>query len=482
MGIRLRGRSKTKMEKPNILLLTTDQHNAEILGCAGNTIVQTPNIDALAKRGIFFTQAFTPFPLCTPARTSIFTGLEPRHHGVKHNINMNYSPGPYALAPEYIAFPELLRKTGYRTYFIGKLHTRHEEGKNFGLHITKLIEGKCHFVDSPKKQDLYRQYLIRRGYPKDIWKIWENPEYVKNGYVTSPLPEEDYIDTFIANLAIKQLEEIETPFFMWVSFCTPHNPWDPPTPYDKMYDPEKIPFPHRVIGELETKPRRWADQIARTISALPATSIDPSLPGGVENAYKRFPEDKTRRMLAAYYGEITHVDRQIGRLLDALRKEGFLKNTLIIFTSDHGEYLGNNWAFYKGSGLYDSLIRVPLILSWPEKLPGGRKVSSLVSLVDLAPTILDACGVHTEIRMDGDSLLPLIMGETDSWRKELLIESGASKAILTEKWKFIKWKDHTVELYDRIEDPHDHYNLAFDSSTRSTRELLCKRLEAIYTR
>ncbi|RJS92468.1 hypothetical protein CW705_02735 [Candidatus Bathyarchaeota archaeon] len=180
MGIRLRGRSKTKMEKPNILLLTTDQHNAEILGCAGNTIVQTPNIDALAKRGIFFTQAFTPFPLCTPARTSIFTGLEPRHHGVKHNINMNYSPGPYALAPEYIAFPELLRKTGYRTYFIGKLHTRHEEGKNFGLHITKLIEGKCHFVDSPKKQDLYRQYLIRRGYPRDIWKIWENPEYVKN--------------------------------------------------------------------------------------------------------------------------------------------------------------------------------------------------------------------------------------------------------------------------------------------------------------
>jgi len=249
-----------------------------------------------------------------------------------------------------------------------------------------------------------------------------------------------------------------------------------------MYDPKEIPMPHRVIGELERKPKRWVDQIARTISALPATSIDPSLPGGIENAYKRFPEDKTRRMLAAYYGEITHVDRQIGRLLDVMRREGFLKDTLTIFTSDHGEYLGNNWAFYKGAGLYDSLIRVPLILSWPENLPSGRTISDLVSLVDLAPTILDACELNPQLRMDGRSLLPLIRGETDSWRKELLIESGYSRALLTEKWKFVHWKDGTEELYDRINDPHDLDNLAFDPSTEPIRKMLSKHLEAIYAR
>jgi len=471
------------MEKPNVLLLTTDQHNAEMLGCAGNPVVQTPNIDALAKRGVFFAQAFTPFPLCTPARTSIFTGLEPRHHNVRHNINMNYSPGPPALAPKYVAFPEFLEKAGYRTYFLGKLHTRHEGGKNFGLQVMRLIEGKCHFVDSPEKLDLYRQYLIKRGYPKDIWKVWENnPKYAENGYVTSPLPEEDYIDTFIANLAIEQFEEIKEPFFMWVSFCTPHNPWDPPSPYDKMYDPKKIPMPHRVIGELERKPKRWVDQIARTISALPATSIDPSLPGGVKNAYKRFPEDKTCQMLAAYYGEITHVDRQIGRLLDVMRRGGFLKDTLIIFTSDHGEYLGNNWAFYKGAGLYDSLIHVPLIVSWPENLPSGRTINSFVSLVDLAPTILDACGIRPQMRMDGRSLLPLIRGETDSWREKILVESNSSRAILTEKWKFIHWKDCTEELYDRVNDPHDLNNLAFAPSTDPIRKSLRKHLEVTYAK
>ena len=142
--------------------------------------------------------------------------------------------------------------------------------------------------------------------------------YAENGFVTSPLPEKDYIDTFVADIALEHLDAVTEPFFSWVSFCTPHNPWDPPKPFDTMFDPADIPMPHRAEGELETKPPQWVDHVARTIASLPYRSMDPDLPGGADNAYARFPEDKTRRMLAAYYGQIAHLDKQVGRLLDAL--------------------------------------------------------------------------------------------------------------------------------------------------------------------
>ena len=419
------------MGRLNILLISSDQHNAEILGCMGNPVVKTPNIDKLAAEGVVFTQAFTPLPLCTPARTSILTGLYAKNHRVKHNVNMDYKPGPPGLSPDITAFPELLSSEGYETALVGKLHARHEGGKNFGLQTIRRVEGKCHFVESPDILDEYRKYLVEKGYPPDIWKVWENdPRYAEQGFVTSPLPEEDYIDTFICNLALEHIERTREPFFLWVSFCTPHNPWDPPRPFDGMYDPSEIPMPHRKRGELEKKPRRWVDLVAKTIPPLPSTSVDPSLPGGVENAYRRFPEGKTRRMLAAYYGQVSHLDKQVGRLLEALKAKGIYDRTLVIFLSDHGDYCGNNWAFYKYSGLYDSLIRVPFIVRWPG-LREGAKVDEMVSLIDVAPTILEAAGLKPPSWMDGRSLRPLLSGEPTRWREELFVEGGETAAIIT---------------------------------------------------
>ena len=238
------------MARPNILLITTDQHNADHLGCAGNPVVRTPHIDALAREGAFCSQAFTPLPICTPARTSLFTGLYVKSHGVYHNVNMHYQPGKPALPSERVAFPEVLADAGYDTSLLGKLHARHEGGKCFGLGTTRLVEGKCHFVSSPDEEDEYRKYLREKGYPADIWKVWDNdPTYAVNGHATSPLPEEDYVDTFIANMAVEHLGQVPQPFFSWVSLCTPHNPWDPPEPYASMYDPADIPMPHRKVGE-----------------------------------------------------------------------------------------------------------------------------------------------------------------------------------------------------------------------------------------
>lgn len=244
-----------------------------------------------------------------------------------------------------------------------------------------------------------------------------------------------------------------------------------------MYDPSEIPMPHRAAGELESKPPQWVDQVARTIPALPSTSIDPSLPGGVESAYGRFPEEKTRRMLAAYYGQVSHVDTQVGRLIDALERRGVYDNTLIIFLSDHGDYCGNNWAFYKYAGLYDSLIRVPLVVRWPHQRPQGRSIRDLVSLIDIAPTILDAAEVEAPGPMDGRSLKPMLCGERVDWRDEVFVESGATTAVVTEEWKLVRWRDGTEEVYNRREDPHDLENLAGRASVQQIQAGLGERIE-----
>ncbi len=467
------------MSRPNILLITSDQHNAEILGCAGNPVVRTPNIDALAAEGLTFAQAFTSYPLCTPARTTIFTGRYPSRHGVCHNVNMGDKPSPPGLAPAHVAFPELLAAAGYHTALLGKLHARHEGGRNFGLQTVRLVEGKGHFVGSPDGEDDYRRYLSACGYREDIWRTWKLPDYPRHGCVTSPLPEKDYIDTFVADLALEHLAHVPEPFFCWASFCNPHTPLDPPRPYDTMYDPSAIPPPHRRQGELETKPRRWVDQVARTIPALPLGSTDPSLPGGAENAYRRFPEDATRRMLAAYYGEVTHLDTQVGRLVEALRRRGICDNTVIIFTSDHGDYCGNNWAFYKHAGLYDSLIRVPLIIRWPGATAPPGRVDALVSLVDIAPSILDAADVPVPVPggLDGRSL-PWLAGPMLGWRAALGVENGATNAVLTREWKLVRWRDGTEELYDRLNDPHDLCNVAGQPALQRIQSRLRRRLVA----
>jgi len=277
-------------------------------------------------------------------------------------------------------------------------------------------------------------------------------------------------------MATDYFQHVNGPFFSWVSFCTPHNPWDPPEPFASMYDPAEIPMPHRKPGELETKPPRWVDQVARTIPALPWTSNDRSLPGGVANAYARFPEERTRRMLAAYYGEISHLDAQVGRLLDALDARGLAENTLVIYLSDHGDYCGNHWAFYKYAGLYDALIRVPLVVRWPGK-PAGQRRDELVSLIDLAPTLLDAAGIEPPSDLDGRSLRPLLDGRDPDWRREAFVETGATSAVVTPEWKLVRWRDGTEELYDRQADPHDLDNRAGDPALAETQAALRARIE-----
>lgn len=451
------------MPPPNILLITTDQHNAEIIGCAGNEVVRTPNIDRLADEGVVFDSAFTPHPICTPARTSIFTGQYAGHHGVPYNINIRPDTPPppehRGLSSRATAFPQVLAASGYTTSFFGKLHAKHRGKANFGLQHVKLAEGKGQFIEHGAPPDDYRQYLAAKGYRDDAWRTWELPGYAKNGHVTCPLPEEDYIDTWTATAALEHLRQVEPPFFSWVSFSGPHTPWDPPEPYATMYQPADIPMPARRDGELQEKHPEWVSRLAKTIPAIPWTSNDPDAAGGIRVAYGRFSDHQVRGMLAAYYGQVSLIDAQVGRLLALLDERGLRDDTLIVFTADHGDYLGNNWAFFKYGAPYDSLARVPMVISWPGEAAAGARRPELVSLIDIAPTLMDAAGTLMADAPDGGSLIPLLEDEQIEWREELLVETGGVKGLITPEWRYIRWEDGFEELYDRTRDPHDRRNL-----------------------
>jgi arylsulfatase A-like enzyme len=437
--------------------------------------VQTPNIDSLASGGQRFSSAYTPHAVCTPARTSLLTGQYGSRHKVLYNINLDEKhpdpPSWAGLSADQKAFPERLLTQGYNTSLFGKLHTVQQGGKSFGLEHLKLAEGKAQFVPYRSGMDDYRRYLKEKGYEDGDWRAWEKEEYRSGGFVTSSLKAEDYIDSWIATEALRYLETVDCPFFCWISFCGPHTPWDPPRPYDSLYSPNQIPMPHRRKGELEEKNPEWVDLVARTIPATPPTSHDPTRAGGLANAYRRLADDQIRRMLAAYFAQLSLIDEQVGRILNFLEEQELLDDTLVVFTADHGDYLGNNWAFYKYGAQYRSLSRIPLIVSWPRGfhdrgLAPGSMHEELVSLLDLSPTFLEVSGSDSPDSIDGRSLLPLLRGDSPpKWRKELILEPGTDPrvfALLTEQWHYLHWSNGFEELYDRETDPGQLFNRAAD--------------------
>jgi len=456
--------------RPNILLITADQHNTDVLGCYGNPVVRTPHIDSLAEAGVRFDLAFTPFAVCTPARTSIMTGQWAHHHGMTYNVNMGREVPP--LSGDALVITALLKEAGYSTALIGKRHMEMEGAPNMYFDYQLLVEGKGQFTPH-HEPDAYRRYLYQKGYD-DEWKTWETVQYQRDFWVTSPFPEEDYIDTFIGRQAVAYLRgELREPFFLWLSFCSPHNTWDPPVPYDTLYDPATIPLPRRKLGELEGKPavqEKWARSVfpigpGNTPELGPA-GLSPSSPGwGVftapDDPYTRISDERLRGMLAAYYATVTLVDKQIGIVLDTLEALGIRDNTLIIYASDHGDYLGNNWLFYKQGGfLYDSLVRVPLVCSWPDQVPEGVVSESLVSLIDLTATFARLADIPRPETFDGRDLFEGAMQGDRGFREAIFSERGNSAMIRTHEWKLVRYTNtEEAELYNLVEDPGEHENL-----------------------
>ena len=382
----------------NILFITADQLRHDALGFRGVFPVRTPNLDALAAGGTVFENAYCPSPLCVPSRASIMTGKYPCDTGVYYNDQAWDDALP--------TVPGELSRNGYFSVSVGKMHFRPTR-KHFGF------DKRCADNDGD-----YPLYLQRLGIPKDVAQTPE--EWKCFAFATRPttVPMEHYLPVYTTDRAIHELDLIarrrecgpggNEPFFMWYSFLLPHTPCIPPEPYFSMYSPDDILPPARAEAEAATfdpAVQRWRD------------------------GWQFLDDEWTAKVRAQYMGCVTLVDEQIGRVIAHLKQLGLFESTLIVFTSDHGDYLGDHFLQQKGF-FHDCSSKVPLILYGPD-IPGGRRVVENASLVDIMPTLLDYCGL-TMRRADDVTGTDVVLDDDASDGASLLRALDPDRVIVSE--------------------------------------------------
>ncbi|MGI6544131.1 MAG: sulfatase [Limnochordia bacterium] len=427
-------------KRPNILFIMDDQHRFDYLGCSGAEFVRTPNLDRLAARGVRFTHCFTNAPICVPARIGLATGMQPfRLSALDNNAGL-----PVDTPTMYKHF----RDNGYRVGGIGKFDLRKYDPYNgrygdrpvaysWGFTHPCECEGKMHAGSSPKPIGPYTYYLQEKGLLQQFHADYQQRRSV--GWSTaeaaraSILPPEDFEDCYIGRKAASWLEAVpdDFPWFLFVSFVGPHDPYDPPEPYAARYENTPVP----AAGGLgEGKPRHIA-QRRRTCT----------------------PEEVTF-MRRRYCAAIEVIDDQIGLLLAALEKRQMVDNTIIVFTSDHGEMLGDQGLFQKNVP-YEAALRVPLIFAGPG-IAGDRSVDALIELIDLNPTLCELAGLPPQPHMDALSFAPLLHGESTIHRPHVISALRHFRCIRTERYKLIENYNDITELYDLPADPWEQHNIA----------------------
>jgi len=449
-------------KRPNILLITTDQQRGACLGCAGHPAVETPFLDQLAEKGAHFPRAYTSVPSCTPARAGIITGMDQWNHG---RLVMR---GADAL--EYPAtLPGVLADAGYHTQGVGKMHHAPQR-RLYGFHNMVLDESGRR---DPGFYSDYHQYFDRHkegeyGY-RDHGIEW-------NSWMARPshLPEHLHPTYWTASEGIEYIEERDPtkPFFMWLSFARPHSPYDAPQAYWDMYV-DHPDIPQAAIGD-------WAAEFGHRVDDVNAPRT-------------RRSDREIHRARAGYYGNITFIDHQIGRLLYEFGKrdpEG-LRNTFILFTSDHGDMMGDHHHWRK-TYAYEGSARVPFILSYPEgwELPRGASIDAPVELRDVMPTLLEAAGVEIPESVDGASLLGLARGEREGWREFVQGEHTScythehGMQYVTDGCEKYVWFHHTgaEQFFDLVEDPCECRDLAGDPAHEERVEVWRRRLAGVNER
>ncbi len=436
--------------KPNILLIMTDQHRFDSLGCYGNSVIETPNLDWLASEGTIFCNAYTPSPSCIPARACLITGMNPWNTGI---LGMGKGQGEMGVGFSHTIAGEL-SKLGYHTQGIGKMHFFPQRALN-GFHHTVLDESGR--AKDPDFVSDYKEWFDKnKTGDYDItdhgigWNSWMARPY--------HAPEFLHPTNWTTNEAINFVKKRDpsAPFFLKVSFSRPHSPYDALPYYFDMYMRKNIPEP--VVGE-------WA-----LMHDKPVDAAHPDAWRGC-----RHP-DEIKRARAGYYGSITHIDHQIGRLIDFLKTKKQLDNTMIIFTTDHGDMLGDH-NLWRKTYAYEGSAHIPMIVYLPKamKCVVKKKVYEPVTLQDIMPTILDFVNAEIPDTVDGMSMMRLIYGETCKWREYLhgehstcYSEEQEMQYLTDGKYKYI-WFPRlgTEQFFDLTVDPYELNDLSQDDSYKS---------------
>jgi arylsulfatase len=460
---------------PNILWICTDQQRYDTIHALGNEHIRTPHLDRLAAEGVAFTRAYTQSPICTPSRASFLTGRYPSTIHVNRNGNA-YFPGHVPLITRTLA------DIGYDCGLVGKLHLSAAYGRvevrpNDGYRVFRWSHHPQPETFWPTEQHAYQKWLHERGvnwdeaYGAQAVSGWTRQTSYRPG-IAAPYHQTTWCaEETIAHM----LEERQGPWLMSVNPFDPHPPLDPPPEYLERMDVDSMPLPLFHPEEMQS-------QLA--FAGIDHQTESPLSPHGYD----------ARRMIAAYYAQIELIDDQVGRMLDALEASGQRDNTLIIFTSDHGEMLGDHGLVLKGCRFYEGAVHVPLIFSWPGHFQQGVRSEALVELADLVPTLLEATNLPVPENVHGMSLLPILQGQADPnvhhdfvrcEYHDALDRSFASHAnmIYDGRHKLVVYHGHAIgELYDLQQDPDEFHNLWDDPDTLSLKEELTKRLfDAVMT-
>lgn len=454
---------------PNIVFIHVDQWRADCLSCDGHPVVHTPTLDKLAASGVRFSNAYAACPTCIPSRASLMTGLTQEHHGrvgYKDGVPWQY---PTTLAGEFT-------NNGYRTHAVGKLHTYPERNK-LGFESVELHDGYLHFARNrdlqPEPDDDYLTWLKEQTGRADA-------DYFEHGVncnsiVTRPWDKEERLHptNWVVTRGINFLKQHhqsnhDQPFFLYLSFHRPHPPYDPPAWALEQY--LSMDMPPVPVGD-------WVDLWA---------DVD----GGTNpEAYRAiYREDILKRARAGYYGHMTHIDQQINRFEEMLREYQFDANTWIIFTSDHGEMMGDHHMFRKGYA-YEGSARLPMILRPPQgvDIPKNSVCDTVVEVRDILPTLLDCASLPAAKGIDGQSFLAQAKGEsTDPLRPWLHGEHtvlGGSMQWLTDGHGKYIWhsKQGAEQLFNLDDDPNELHDLSADSSPEAQQKLATWRERMVET-
>ena len=489
------------MPQPNILLITSDQQHHSALGTV-NPKIRTPNLDRLAREGVQFDRAYCNNPVCSPSRSTMITGLYPAWHGC-WTIGVK-------LPEDVPTVGDVFREHGYRSTLIGKAHFqplasapgsesiecqpilrdlefwRSFHGPWYGFDHVET--GRMHAHESHAGQH-YALWMEEKGlenwrdyfqkWPRDPDDKYRGSQYMR-GMMAWDIPEEFHHTHWVGDRTVANMERAvqeDKPFFLWSSFFDPHPPYAIPEPWASMYDMEDMEPGRFVVGEHADMP----PQYAKTQEAHPDFAAYREEGGqGLHGFHSHLhSDDELRRSMACYYGMMSMIDQEIGRIMDALDRLGIADNTLVLFSTDHGHFLGQHGLIAKGAFHYEDMLRIPMIVRYPGVAPAGVRSNTLQCQVDWAPTFLSAAGIEVPGLMQGLDQLDVWAGDEAQARDWVLVENRHNpttvhlRTLVTDRFKITVYRDGAYgELFDLAQDPDELHNCWDDPAYAETQSRL----------
>tara|TARA_B100001093_G_scaffold206444_1_gene198433 strand:+ start:1194 stop:2600 length:1407 start_codon:yes stop_codon:yes gene_type:complete len=413
--------STKNSKKPNVLFLMSDEHDPKVLGCYGDSLIESTHLDQLAKQGHLFSSAYCQNPICVPSRASIVTGRFPSKVGVFGNA----AEKEKKINGEPVTLGNVFRDAGYRTEWLGK---EHWGGDNEGLGFGQKNVAVNRDIKASKKFRSLRKKVGRLPQNADIYDF------------STDLDE----DSIVADHAIQFLSnESEQPFFLGVSFRKPHFPF---LVHNKYYDAykDKVPLPRVTQGMIDDLPTQ-------------------NLKHREKYKVHEMSDSQTQKARDIYYGMIGFIDDQVGRILSKLDECGLREDTIIVYISDHGEMAGEHGLWYKNA-FYEASAAVPMIWSYPKVLDQNKKHSAHTMLLDVFPTLCDLCSISKPDVLEGKSLLPILKGNEDGAERVAISETYSNpkvpgRMVRKKDFKYIYFTDGKRQLFNISKDPAEEFNL-----------------------